>query len=284
MIGNRFYRNFLVCGLAVFLSGTASIASAQEVVARVNGVDITAQDYAVAEQMYGQQLGEMPEDAKRSMIVDALIESRLVSEAARKANVTNDEEYKRQIAFFEAQALRSIYMERELARRVDDAAVRKAYDDQAAKVPVVEEARLRHILLPTVEEASAVIAELKAGKDFAELAKQKSADPASREKGGDLGFVAAGQTLAEIDAAAAKLKPGHFTETPVQSAFGYHVVKVDERRPQPAPPFEALAGEIRQALQAEEARKIADELRASAKVEKLVPDVAPPEGDDGHKH
>lgn len=265
---------------------TASLAVAQQndAVARVNGVDITARDYAVAEEMYGQQLGKMPEDAKRSTIVDALIESRLMSEAARKSGIQNDEEYKRQIAFFEAQTLRSIFMQRELSKRVDEKAVRKAYDEQVAKMPVVEETRLRHMLLPTAEAADVVIADLKAGKDFSAIAKEKSADPASKEKGGDLGFLTPGQTLAEIESATAELKPGQFSETPVKSAFGFHVVKVDERRPRAAPRFELLAGEIRQALEAEEAARIVSDLRSGAKVEKLVPDVQAPEGEDGHPH
>lgn len=277
------------CALGAFVSIfvlTTSLVSAQQndAVARVDGVDVTAQDYAVAEEMYGQQLGKMPQDAKKSTIVDALIESRLISEAARKSGIQNDEEYKRQIAFFEAQTLRSIYIQRELAKRVDEKAVRKAYDDQVAKVPVVEETRLRHMLLPTAEAANSIIADLKAGKDFSALAKEKSADPASREKGGDLGFLAPGQTLPEIESASAKLKPGQFTDTPVKSAFGFHVVKVDERRPRPAPRFELLAGEIRQALEAEEASRIVTELRSKAKVEKLVPDVQAPEGGEGDPH
>lgn len=281
----RYESRIKVSALALlFVLSTSPVMAQGGVVARVNGVDITAEDYAVAEQIYGQQLGDMPADAKRSMIVDALIESRLMAEAARKAGIADDAEYKRQMAFFEAQTLRSIYVQREIAKRVDDATVRKAYDDEVAKAPVVEEVRIRHMLFATTEEAAAAIAELKAGADFAALSKAKSLDPASKEKGGDLGFVTPGQTLAEIDSAASKLSPGQFTETPAKSAFGYHVVKVDERRPRPAPPFESLAGEIRQALQAEAARTIADELQAAAKVEKLVPDVQPPAGDDGHNH
>ncbi|WP_235633466.1 peptidylprolyl isomerase [Aquibium oceanicum] len=109
-------------------------------------------------------------------------------------------------------------------------------------------------------------------------------DEVSKIKGGDLGFVAEGQVVPEIDAAAAKLQPGEFTQSPVASAFGFHVVLVEETRNRPAPAFEAVAPQVRQALEATEERRIISELRAAAKVEKLVPDVAPPEGDDGHEH
>ena len=273
-----------VIASVLLLSAPIAIAQQSDVVARVNGADITAQDYAIAVQMYGQQLAEMPDDAKKSMIVDALIEARLMSDAARNAGIADDDEFKRQIAFFEAQTLQSIFLAREVSKRVDDNSVRKAYDDQLAAMPKVEETRLRHILLPTMEAANEAIAELNSGKDFATVAKERSSDPASKDNGGDLGFSAQGQTLSEIESAASKLQPGQFAPSPVKSAFGYHVVKVDERRPRPAPPFESLAGEIKQALLADEARRIASELRASAKVEKLVPDVKPPESDDGHSH
>lgn len=284
----RSYRRSITALAAAALALTVSIAAAQQngVVARVNGVDITEQELAMAEQMYAAQLGDMPADARRSLVVDALIEARLVADAARKAGVADQDDYKRQMAFFEAQTLRALYLEQEAARQVDDAALRKAYAEQVAKTPPVEEVRLRHILLPDKQAADEVIAQLKAGKDFGELAQQKSADPASKDNAGDLGFVGPGQTFAEFDAAAAALQPGEFTQQPVQSAFGFHVVKLEERRPRPAPAFEALAPQLRQQLEAEATRRVADDLRAAAKVEKLVPDVKPPAGagGDGHQH
>lgn len=263
-----------------------SLAQAQDsdVVARVNGQDITAKDLAIAEEMYAPQLGQMPEDAKRSMLVDALIELRLVAEAARAANVADQETYKRQIAFFEAQTLRSLFVEQQVAATVTDTAVRAAYDEQVAKIPPVPERRLRHILLRNEAEALDVIEALKSGRPFAELAQERSVDEVSKAKGGDLGFVAEGQIMPEIDAAAALLEPGQFTQTPVVTAFGFHVVLVEENRNRPAPSFETVAPQIRQALEAQEERRILSDLRAGALVEKLVPDVTPPQGEDGHEH
>ena len=139
-------------------------------------------------------------------------------------------------------------------------------------------------MLRSESDAVEVIEALKGGKAFAELAQERSADEVSKVKGGDLGFVAEGQVVPEVDAAAAKLQPGEFTQSPVASAFGFHVVLVEETRNRPAPAFEAVAPQVRQALEATEERRIISELRAAAKVEKLVPDVAPPEGDDGHEH
>jgi len=255
-----------------------------EVLARVNGNEITAADLAVAEEMYAQQLGQMPEDAKRSALVDALIELRIISDAARAANATELDAYKRQMAFFEAQTLRSVFLEQRVASAVTDAAVEAAYDEQAGKIPVVRERRLRHILLQSQNEAQDVIEALKAGRSFAELAGERSADDVSKANGGDLGFVAEGQTLPEVDAAAGALKPGEFTQEPVASAFGFHVVMLEEERNRPAPPFETVAPQIRQALEAAEEQRIISQIRSSAEVEKLIPDVSPPQTEDGHDH
>jgi peptidyl-prolyl cis-trans isomerase C len=292
MIGwtkNRNPKSGILIGTTIIslslLLGSVAVAQDASVVGRVNGQDITADDLAIAEQMYSQQLGQMPADAKRSLLVDALIDLRIVAEAARAANVPEQDAYKKQLAFFEDQTLRSLFLEQRVAEAVTDTAVRAAYDEQAAKIPPVIERRLRHILLASESDALDVIGALKGGKKFAELAQERSADEVSKVNGGDLGFVADGQVIPEIDAAAAKLQPGEFTQTPVASAFGFHVVFLEETRNRPPPAFESVAPQIRQSLEATEERRIIAELKASAKVEKLVPDVAPPQAEeDGHEH
>lgn len=269
---------------AVMMASPSVLAQQEEIVARVDGQDITASELAVAEEMYAQQLGSMPEDAKRSVLVDALIDLRIVANEAREKGIAGDESFKRRIAFLEQQTLRSIFISEQIFASVTEEAVRTAYEAQIARMPRVEETRIRHILLDTEEAAAAVIEALNAGEDFAALARERSRDMVSRPKGGDLGFVAAGQSLPEIDAAAAKLQADEYTAEPVRSSFGFHVLKVQERRQQPAPEFETVAPQIRQSLQAAEQRRIIAELRAEAQVEKLVPDVTPPAEDDGHDH
>lgn len=271
---------------ATVLSAASSLAHAQdgEVVARVNGHEITGADVAVAEQMYGPQLGQMPADARLSAIVNALIELRIVSDAAREAGVTDQDEFKSQIAFFEAQTLRSIFVEQQVAAAVSDADVRAAYDRQVASIPSVPERRLRHILVASEAQAREIIAALSSGQPFAELAQAHSLDVASKANGGDLGFMPEGQIMPEIDEAVSGLEPGEFTQDPVETAFGFHVVLLEEARDRPAPAFDAVAPQIRQSLAGAAERRVIDELRAAAEVEKLVPDVAPPQEDDGHEH
>ena len=272
--------------LAVFLSAASTFALAQDgdVVARVNGQDITRADVAVAEEMYGQQLGDMPADAKLSVLVNALIDMRIVADAARSAGVADQDEYKRQIAFFEEQTLRVIYTSQQTAAAVTEEAVRAVYDQQVASMPPVAERKLRHILVASESEAVGIIAELGEGRSFADLASERSLDTISKANGGDLGFVAESQIMPEIEAAVLDLQPGDYTSTPVRTAFGFHVVLFEESRARPAPAFEMVAPQIRQSLEAAAERRVIDELRAKAEVEKLVPDVAPPQDDDGHDH
>lgn len=274
----------LACATLLTASATLAYAQDGEVVARVNGYEITIADVALAEEMYGPQLGQMPEDARLSVIVNALIELRIVSEAAREAGVTDQDAYKRQMAFFDAQTLRSLFIEQRVAAAVTDEAVRAAYDRQIASIPSVPERRLRHILVASDAEAREIIAALSLGQSFAELAQAHSLDAVSKAKGGDLGFVPEGQIMPEIDAAVSGLEPGEFTRDPVETAFGFHVVLLEEARDRPAPAFEAVAPQLRQSLEAAAERRVIDELRAAAAVEKLVPDVAPPGGHDGHDH
>lgn len=271
---------------ALCLSILAQPVTAQETnpVARVGETIITEADLATATEMYAGQLGSMPEDARRSVIVDALIDMQLAKDAARTAGLDQTDAYKRQIAFIEGQTLRVAYMEAEIAKRVDDAAVRQAYDAQVQRMPPVEEFRASHILLATEADAASVIDALKAGGDFATLARERSLDEASKANGGDLGFTARGATLPAIENALAGLAPGQVSPAPVQSAFGFHVVRLDETRTRPAPSFETVAPQIRQGLEGQAAQAIIAELRAATTVEKLVPDVQPQQADDGHDH
>ncbi|MEO4044946.1 foldase protein PrsA [Hoeflea sp.] len=281
------WRGMIAATIVFAAAMTASpsvLAQQEEIVARVDGQDITASELAVAEEMYAQQLGSMPDDARRSVLIDALIDLRIVANEARERGIAGEESFKRKMAFLEEQTLRSAFIGEQITASVTEEAVRTAYEAQIARMPRVEETRIRHILLDAKEAATAVIEALNGGEDFAALAREHSKDVVSKPKGGDLGFVATGQSLPEIDAAVANLQDGEYTAKPVRSSFGFHVLKVEERRQQPAPEFETVAPQMRQSLQAAEQQRIIGELRAKAQVEKLVPDVTPPAEDDGHDH
>jgi len=287
-MSNRLSTNFALAAsigmLAMTIASWPATAQDQGVVARIGDKEITEAELATAAAMYGDELAAMPEDAKRSVMVDALIDIELARTAGRAAGLDQTEEFRRQAAFLEGQALRAVFMEAEIAKRVDEAAVRKAYDAHIEAAQPVEEFRVRQILLGSEADAAAVIERLKAREDFTTVAKEGSLDEASKTSGGDLGFMAKGTSLPEIEEAIAGLSPGEFADKPVQTAFGYHVVQLEEVRNQPSPTFDALAPQIRQMLEAQAAQQIIADLRSSTKVEKLVPDVQPPQADDGHDH
>lgn len=271
---------------AIVLATSHLPAMAQDagVVARVGDIEITESELATATAMYGDELATMPEDAKRSVMVDALIDIELARAAAKSVGLDKGEEFRRQAAFLEGQALRAVFMEAEIAKRVDDAAVRKAYEAQIEAAEPVEEIRVSHILLGSKADALAAIERLRAGEEFVAVARQSSLDEASKQNGGDLGFMAKGTSLPEIEQAVAGLSPGDFADTPIQTAFGYHVVRLEEVRKQPSPTLDAMAPQLRQMLEAQAAQQIITELRSSTKVEKLVPNVQPPQAGDGHDH
>lgn len=269
-----------------FALSAALPAQAQDdgVVARVNGEEITERDLATAERIYESQLGDMAEDARRSVLVDALIDARLVANAARAEGIADSEEFKSQLAFFEEQTLGTLYTEQAMAQSVPDTAVRAAYDSQIASMPGASEKRVRHILVADEARAQEIIASLQEGASFDDLARSDSLDGMSKDNGGDLGYLAEGRTLPEIEAAIGGLQPGEVAEAPVRSAFGFHVVKLEEERTTPPPAFESVEPQIRRTLENAAQRELMARLRETSTVEKLVPDVTPEQPDDGHQH
>ena len=149
--------------------------------------------------------------------------------------------------------------------------MRAAYDETVASQPPVEEVHARHILVATEDEAKAVAEEIAAGADFAETAKARSTGP-SGPRGGDLGWFAKGAMVPEFADAAFALKPGEVS-APVQTQFGWHVIKLEDRRVKPAPTFEEMREELTQQLQTKAAEAAVLAARESAEVER--PENAP---------
>jgi peptidyl-prolyl cis-trans isomerase C len=268
--------------VAVFHSG---LALAQEgVVARVGETAITESDLAAAEALFASQTADMSDEARRSLLVDNLIDLELIIQAAEEDGLREDSVFKERAEFLAKQTLRSLYLERRLAETLSDDAVQREYDRLIAQMPDVAEIRPRHILVADKDAAETAIARLDDGESFAEVARDVSLDEATKQEGGDLGFVAQDAILKEIGDAATLLEPGEYTSEPVQSAFGFHIVFLVERRDRPAPDMAAVAPQIRQGLHAAAMQALTEELAAKTSVEKLVPDVDDESGDDGYQH
>ena len=139
---------------------------------------------------------------------------------------------------------------------------------KSAKITPQQEVSARHILVKTEEEAKVIIKDLEAGKDFIELAKEKSTGP-SGPNGGDLGFFGPGRMVPEFEQAAFKLEKGAFTKEPVKTQFGFHIIRVDEKRDQPKPTYEQSKQQIRQLMLTEAYGKAIEQSRTEVGVELL---------------
>ena len=197
---------------------------------------------------------------------------KVMANEARALELDKSEVFKIRQTYLEERALRRAYFSSFIQKDVTDEAVRAAYDAQVSNVPPQEEIHARHILVATLEDAQAVIAELDAGRPFEDVAREKSTGP-SGPNGGDLWFFRQGQMVPAFEAAAFALQPGEVSE-PVQTQFGWHVIKVEERRQSAPPAFETVAGQLRQQLLIQSFQDRVDELKADATIEITDPALA----------
>lgn len=261
-----------IAGVALVLGLLAStalgaLAQSDTVVATVTGQPITEADVQMAVSELDQQFAQLTPEQKRAAALSAIIEIRLMAEKAKASKLDQDENFKRKLAFLNERALHAQVIEKEISPKVTDELLKARYDKEVGARPGAEEVRARHILVKTEEEAKEIIAKLDGGADFEALAKEKSSDPGSGANGGDLGFFSKGQMVPEFEAAAFALEPGSYTKTPVKSDFGFHVIKVEEKRTQPPAPFDQVKDQIRQLVFRDVYFDAVKQLRASASVE-----------------
>ncbi|SDU37827.1 peptidylprolyl isomerase [Stappia sp. ES.058] len=274
---------------ALGLSG----AQAQEpgdTVATVGDSVITEADIAFASQDFSKQLANVPPAQWRQVLTDIVVDMQLMANAAKDAGIDTEDDFERQVEFLTMRALRNAFLVREVENKVTDEQVQAAYDKEFADYAGEDERKARHILLETRDEAEAVIAALEEGGDFAELAKEKSTGP-SGSNGGDLGYFARGRMVKEFGEAAFALEVGEFTKEPVQTQFGWHVIKVEDARKQPAPELADVRDRLRQDLLRARYAEVMDGLKAKTTIEVVAeepaaegetPDAAPA-GEDAAK-
>ncbi len=244
----------------------------ENVVALVDGVEISEQELAFAAEDLAEDLQAIPVAERRAFLVSVLIDMKLMANEARKTNLNESEVFLRRLQYLEERALRRAYFTQRVEQGVGEAEVRAAYDAYVAEQGADPELRARHILLDTEAEAIAVVAELAAGRDFAELAQEKSTGP-SGPSGGDLGFFGRGRMVKEFEDAAFLLEVGGVS-APVKTQFGWHVIKVEEMREIAPPAFEQLAGQLQQQLMREEYDVVVTELKNGASIEIADPAMA----------
>lgn len=216
------------------------------VVATVGGETVTEADIAFAAEDLQQELAQMPPEDRKAFLLTVLIDMKVMAKAARDAQMDQTDIFKRRLSYLEERALRRAFFSEKIAAGVTDEAVQAAYDQFVAGFQPQDEVHARHILVATREDAEAVKAELATGKPFDQLAKEKSTDPSAAQNGGDLGFFRRGQMVKPFeDAAFALTEPGQVSE-PVESQFGWHIIKLEEKRQSTPPTLDELRPQLQQ--------------------------------------
>jgi peptidyl-prolyl cis-trans isomerase C len=244
----------------------------EKVVATIDGKPITDGDLAVAESEIGSDMGTMPGAQKRTSLLEFLIDNQLFAEAAENEKLDHGPDYETRLNYLKRRALRELYFEKVIKASVTDADARKIYDDQVKLLKPEEEVSARHILVETEDQAKDLKAKLDKGADFAQLAKENSKDPGSKDDGGNLGYFGHGQMVPQFEDIVFKLKKGEVSD-PVKTQFGWHLVKLEDRRTKQPPAFDIVKDRIVQSLLLQKAQKTAAELRAKAKIEVVDPDI-----------
>lgn len=263
------YSPMRACAIALALSlpfaGPPSAAQ-DDVVARVGNTEITQRDLDIATADFGQELAQMPEEQRRKVLVDVLVDLEILADAARAAGMDKTETFEHRLEFLTKRALRNAYVEQNVLESVSEADIDAAYQEQIKSFEPQEEVRARHILVASKEDAETIIKELDSGTDFAALAREKSTGP-SGPNGGDLGYFAKGRMVPEFEQAAFALDTGGHSSEPVQSQFGWHVIKVEDRRDTSPPPLSELEAEIRQNLVREKFETVMEGLKSKTTIE-----------------
>jgi peptidyl-prolyl cis-trans isomerase C len=243
--------------------------AADPVIAKVDGVEVRESDLTLAEEDLGSNIPpQVTGDAKREFILSYLTDIMLVAKAAEAKKVTDSTEFKTRLAFIRNKLLMESILQTEGKSAVNDQSMRKVYDDAVKQMSSEEEVRARHILVPTEAEAKAILADLKKGGNFENLAKEKSKDPSAAAQGGDLGYFTKDQMVPEFADVAFKLEKGALSD-PVKSQFGWHIIKVEDKRSKSPPPFDQVKDQVETYVQRKAQAEYVTKLRDGAKVERL---------------
>lgn len=249
--------------------GLQNQASAEEaVVAKVGKLEITQSELDLAVANLDPQLAQLPDEQKKIAALSGAIDVKLLAGNADGEGLKDDAEFKKRMQFIADRELHNIYFKKHVVDAVTEDEVKARYDKEIAALPKQVEVSARHILVKTEEEAKAIIAELDAGKDFIELAKAKSTDP-NKSEGGDLGYFTKGRMVPEFEEVAFAMEKGTYSKTPVKTQFGFHVIKVEDKRDAAPPAYETVAQQVRQLVMRDKYLAIIEKAKAEQKVEIL---------------
>lgn len=274
MLLPRFRTALLATALALPLAGGALVqdalaqADTSETLATVNGTVITrAQLEAVTPEIAAAIPPQIPAAERETFILDFLIDAELLAQDALAQGLDETEDYAARMERLRMRALMEEALEANQEEVVTDEAARAFYDEQIAAIEPAEEVTARHILVETREEADAALERLEAGESFEALADELTIDPSGKGSGGSLGTFQRGRMVAPFEEAAFALEPGEVSD-PVETQFGFHVIRTDEKGTVSPPPFEAVEPQIRDALTRQSQADYVQRLKDAATIER----------------
>jgi peptidyl-prolyl cis-trans isomerase C len=243
-------------------------------VAVVNGREIRRSAVIAAQQSI-PQAQNLPIEQIYDQLLDQVIVGELILDQAKSEKLEGDAQVKASLVDAQASVLKRAWINKKVEADITDDQVKARYDELIKTMPPREEVHARHILVDNEAAAKAVLADLKSGVSFEDEAKAKSKDPSGKTNGGDLGYITKGETVKEFSEAAFALKPGEMTKTPVKTQFGYHIIRVEDQRIAPPPPFEQAKAQIRSQLAQADVAKVLDGLKKGAAIERFKLDGSP---------
>jgi peptidyl-prolyl cis-trans isomerase C len=249
-------------------AGAGTEAKKATVVATVNGTKLSSELFdTFLQAVTAGNTQEPPTDEQKAQMLDQLINMTLAAQAASKEGLEKDPKVAARLELLRTQILAEAASEKYVkAHPISDSELQAEYDTQVAGMP--KEYKARHILVEKKETADSIIRELQAGGDFSKLATAESKDPGSAKNGGDLGWFSAQTMVKPFADAVAALEKGKYTETPVQSEFGFHVILLDDVRSAEAPPFDQVKSQVEMFVQRKKLQEYLDSLRKTANIQK----------------
>lgn len=246
----------------------AADSAKDPVVAEVDGTAILRSELeTLRDEMARQmpQIQSMPMDVLFSGLVQRAVDGQLLKAAAKSSGLENDPEVLAQLEAIKAELAQRAFLERAVEKRLGDAEMKTAYEDFLKANPAEEEVHARHILVAEEDTAKAIIKKLDGGADFSKLAEEESTGP-SGPRGGDLGYFTKTDMVPEFAEAAFGMKAGEYTKAPVKTQFGFHVIKVEDKRMSTPPTFDEVKEQLRAEKTQEAVSAVLEGLRADAKV------------------
>ncbi len=245
-----------------------SIKLGNPVVAVVDGEEVKRSDVFNFISNLPEQVRQMPIQTLFPLALDQVVNNKIIGKKAEGAKLEGDPEVEQLLVQAKGNIIRNVFVERKVGEQITQKKLLKEYEDALTKMGDVQEIHARHILVDSEDKAKEVVAKLDGGAKFDDLAKEMSTGP-SKDNGGDLGYFAQNEMVPEFANAAFAVNVGEYTKAPVKTQFGWHVIKVEDKRKRPEPEFEAVKPQLEQQLRQKTLANLLQDWQKDAKIKKF---------------